>query len=363
MTPAALALILVAADLPTRPTMEPRSAADLYNVYRWYGLPLPPKSAYLNRYTYTEVLQATDGKETSYESRTRISLRFVTRPPIGTQPAQVLEGIQDGIEIRASRLQPTKPTPDCLEGMDREWHSADAWLVFSAQAYHLGWRTLAQVAFDRGKKRPASGVGFNKPEPKSDVVLAAIRSMAWDRAYDKLTDSNSDRRKLLHELRQVAQDDPEYRDGDNAELVRLLGATLSQKSSPPGTIDSEIDGLTDCSAPRYGFIKPGEAPTAYTRLVGRGFAAVTFLLRHTDDERLTRSPILEGFNRGLSIRIGRVNESCRAIITGLSDGEVLPYREVIQEGPDGRRSTTWFQEEPEAYRVKASAWLAAAENW
>lgn len=357
MIPTAVVLTLIAANLPVQPRAEPRSAAEFYNAYRWYGLPLPPMDAVLTRWVEPHIL--VDGVTGEREAESQTFLGFVVRPQVRTEPAIVWYGTEQTTEYRPSRLK-SAPPHISLEGLG--WREADRWLVFAAQAWHLGHRRLAEEALGRGRVLPSYGqYDFDVPA-NTDHVLHILRKLSWTRAYENLSDPGTDRKALLVALRRVAAEDGRFRGEGQTKLLRSLEATVNYRPATPGTTEVLIDGLTECAAPWWGRIIPGREPTAYTRLVEQGFDAIPAILAHIADERLTRTPVLEGFNRGMSIRPGTVSESCYALIEHLTDRAVVPYREVISDLPDGKRALSHVALEPAVYRAKVTTWLERARK-
>lgn len=363
MYAAAVVLALIVADLPTRPVKEPLSAAELYNAYRWYGLPLPPKDAYLTRWEETRVLYTSDGKRSWLKPERFVRIGIVIRPSTAPRPAEVLYGTSTREERRPSHLRPVKPTPDCLIDLGSEWGLAEDWLVLAAQAQHLGWHQLAEAAFRGGRILPGGGQyeGDSKADPEHCLYM--LRRLAWRQAFSGLAEPDTDRRRLHATLRTIAADDKRFRTEENSELFRALELTNRFGWSKPGSTEALIDGLTDCEIPEWrGHYRPSSPSTSYDRLVELGFDAVPALLRHLSDDRLTRSSKAEGINLAWYLRVVRMSEACRTLIDALSDGEVSPTRESILTLPDGRRLIRAHLLATDLYSAHAKLWLAEAQS-
>jgi hypothetical protein len=86
--------------------------------------------------------------------------------------------------------------------------------------------------------------------------------------------------------------EPRLDSAGNRALLKSLEAALVPGKSKPGTVERQIDDLTEvCDTDR----RHDEADPRYTRLARMGFAAVSALIEHLDDDRLTRS-VKRGFN-------------------------------------------------------------------
>src|SRR5262249_56595320 len=74
---------------------------------------------------------------------------------------------------------------------------------------------------------------------------------------------------------------------DNQALLRSLEAALLPSKATPGSIEAQIDALVGACSTNLSFFN-NEPDRYYLRLVVAGFAAVPDLIKHLDDNRLTR---------------------------------------------------------------------------
>lgn len=341
-----------AAPPPARyePDREPRTVDDLYLAYRYLGLPLPPPDATPVRWTEYRHGRRSDGTLSREEEP---QLGLVVRKRAGAEPAVVWDVWGERKEFAPSRLRPIPPTVACLDGLD--WLAED-WLSLAAWSHHLGWDEVARAAFARGRTA-APGGGYTPTAEDKDHVLLTLRTVAWKRAYEALTEPGTDRRKVRSTLRLVHDNDPRFRDPHAASLLRSLDLTLRPPRARAGTVEALIDGLTESPKGQGSLLTPSGPPDAYDRLVERGFDAVPALIAHLGDERLTRAGVLAGVNNGMWVYVGRVGTACQAILEGLSDYETRVTGEVVLPGVYQKKAAEWFER---VKRVGEERWAAGA---
>jgi hypothetical protein len=327
MIPTALALIVLSADTPTRPTREPRSAAELYNAYRWYGLPLPPKDCDPVVVLWTERrLTSQDGEQgVRFKEELVLRLGLMVSRQDSRGLAEIWWGQFVEYGVRQSRLHLVRPTPDCLRDIDS--YSLQ-FLCFAAHAYHLGWSQLASAAFERGlAEERISG------DPH---VLGSIRDFALSYAVEALGRPGADRRGPVSILAKLAQDEPRLRLPAAADFIKSHEAALRPSVAAPGSIESLIDGLTEVNEP-----SACGTDNAYSRLAGRGFDAVPDLIAHLDDNRATRHGMVPGCFGVPGTETQQVGGLCAMLLHGLAGNQLRPINEEVP-GDDAERFREWY---------------------
>ena len=139
------------------------------------------------------------------------------------------------------------------------------------------------------------------------------------------------------------------------DLLRSLDLALVPGKGQPGTTEALIDDLVDydVNTGSFGRFEPGEQ---YSRLVELGFDAVPSLLRHLDDDRLTRAR-MEMFNNFPSWNL-RVKHVVGDILEGLAAVE-------LDRGEDGKSVGGGWLRRQQGYAITpeaAQAWWEKARQ-
>jgi hypothetical protein len=111
--------------------------------------------------------------------------------------------------------------------------------------------------------------------------------MAWDYWEEELQEPGTDWAMIAGRLKALRAAGSDLYTPQNRGLLEALEAALVPSKAKPGSIEAMIDGLTEAhaSSPSRDYKQHPQ----YLRLVDRGFAAVPQLIRHLDDNRLTRA--------------------------------------------------------------------------
>jgi hypothetical protein len=308
-------------DPKTLPEPKPVALEQFYLAYRAFELPLPPKDAKFVRWTVKSVDRSEIGRP---KERVDFNWGLMFRPVAGAAPMVVWCGSDDPADVNSARLEVVDPVPDpnLLGSIPN-----DRLYAFAAQAYHLGWFRLARTAFEE----------LTTPGRILFSVSPAVflHRAVWDREYESLTRSGTDRRKALARLKDLACDDPpRERAILKATLLDPLEATLSP--SPPTTsrVESFIDGLTESTT--------ALRPTALAEL---GLDAVPALVAHVADPRLTRTRrrVLLGCGVGERDVVVTVGDVCSQLLADLTADSVYS---PVDDGPRVVREKVakWFDE-------------------
>jgi hypothetical protein len=241
---------VIAEPLPPEPKRDPTNVQELYDAYRYYGLPLPPKGSYLVQYQYKLFSTSDDGKRTLIPH---------------TKLVLVHDEASSQKYSHHKRVEPTRDAFERIHGLPvgMEFDRYDprvlsSWFIFSAQAHHLGWKDSAQWSFELGR---------------GDI--RALKETAWFYHLHTLTDPKSDRRIVLSRLlRAYNPNDSKSRDKQNKvhdDLRNSIRPDWNRNGLPEDTIDGMVQGRKTIDD-----------------LLSHGFDAVPVMIRHLTDHRMTR---------------------------------------------------------------------------
>jgi hypothetical protein len=243
---------------------------QLLEDYRAYGLPVPTKDAPLVR--------CSGG--VAYPGETQLfasGLGFLVKAGTKTELPVVLGGPHPYEflgEPSVTILDPTKATDDEIESWITDAGPRGLGLAILCKA--RGWNSLAETFFNgRPKRREAPLPG------------ATLRLDAWYYWQHELPNPRSDWPSAAPCLRLLLGTEPELNTTDNQALLRSLEAALLPSKATPGSIQAQIDALVRACSTNLSFFNK-EPDRHYLRLVEAGFAAVPDLIKHLDDNRLTR---------------------------------------------------------------------------
>jgi len=260
--------------------------------YRAYGLPQPPDDAKLVRFE-------SGGRFILNEKLMPPTyfLGFLLRPGTKDSPAILLVGTRE-IRLESHKtIEVVEPKPGLVKTVDLAyWEQAtfesNAGLAIALQCNARGWKGLAQELWASSLKQ-SSGHHFGAfYQPANLPSRTAVAYLAWAYSGNELVKPDSDRSKTATRIKALLAAEPKLNTEGNRAILKALEAALVPSTAKPGTVERLIDDLTDmCNSGR----RHDEADPRYTRVADMGFAAVPALLKHLDDDRLTRS-VKQGFN-------------------------------------------------------------------
>lgn len=251
----------------------PPDINQLLEVYRRFGLPLPPAEAPLVR-----VQVAGGGLVNGKAQPPEHALAFLVKSESDGTPVTVLLGTREQSPSYSTAATVMNPEKAALDS-DDHW-GTDLFLALQCKA--RGWDELAK----RLLKRCLEGV-----DTAPDSTLA---KEAWHYWLAELGKSGTDRARIAKFMKVVLAARPMDFEEYHKKQVERLELALVPSKAPQGSIESLIDGLVEVTRTDLGH--PPERPNPhYLNLLHRGFEAVPQLIEHLNDERLTRAR-KEGFN-------------------------------------------------------------------
>ncbi len=268
----------------TNPDPEARRRADelvvriengldqLLADYRSFGLPLPPETAPLARvedppYRAYESDNGRGRNKTPPAPPTHW-LGFVVPPTWTDRPVRVLSGTrvwEREVKQVGAPLDPQRLTSEFLEAnLPREW------LGLALQMHARGWKA-AETLFEIGSRQEQA------VRPRTE-----LRYLAWEYWEARLRDKSADYWPAAsRQMKALVADEPELDTPANRRLLHSLEAALVPSRAAPGSVESIIDDLVNA---RWNH----ESDDRFARVLDLGFEAVPALLKHLDDDRLTR---------------------------------------------------------------------------
>jgi hypothetical protein len=302
------------AQLPIAPPPRP-CLDDLVKEYRRLGLPLPPPDADFVRIDWS------GAPEPGEVVAQRFLLGFYRSPAKSGGKSRPFVGDGDVYAVCIDPRDVTiiKPTAQVLSGVEL---GSKELLFLAIHCQMRGWKEFASATYAlAGERWYQDHLGSTKKRVFSPALM--LRSQAFYLAWNGLRTQHTDRKELLRQLATLTEIEPVLRTPDNLTLIRRLELTVAPQTSKPGTTDALIDGLTDYwVAGMWDLYPKPPDEKGYWKLVELGFDAVPDLLRHIDDERLTRGQF-HVFGNGTGGDNGlRVGHLVGQILYRLSDGAI-----------------------------------------
>jgi hypothetical protein len=245
------------AEEPAKPGRVAPDMEKLMQLYRDFGLPLPPAEAPLVRVpTGWRDVQA-DGKTGSL-----VTLGFL----LNSAKAEVLCGTWKFHVRQEEQADMKTVTADGLDltGLSFKFES-DAWPslgpAVAMQCYARGDKELA-AKLVAATMDQAGGVELRTARPEAprtmhgdpgtflgyagggpEVHLAAV---AWSFWVQELMNPETDRKRALAALQQVLTVAPGLADTPRQQYLKGLAATLKPSLAAPGSMEAAIDALVEC---------------------------------------------------------------------------------------------------------------------
>jgi hypothetical protein len=289
-----------------RPVFPPDFPA-LLKEYKELGLPLPPKGARLVAFASSH-----RGRPDAPPYRVYYWYFLDPRYPQFLQPALQC-GLLTRFAVDAPFISPAIDSsgwklPDRNEYLstvagDQEPYNVvrhlPNWCALAIQVYHAGypilawqiWREHEGADYARGQHSVFS-IDRERSRPRS-----MLHALAWIEAAQRLTDTDSDRRLLARRLWEICRRDPSLLTRERRAFMASLDQTIRRPPPRMKTMQTLIDRLRDYQAPVDTWLEPWERdrfepwqPHPLLRpILLRAFAEMPTIIRHLDDQRLTRT--------------------------------------------------------------------------
>lgn len=286
----ALVLVLLA------PARGRAAAADpldrLLAEYRAYGLPLPPATA--------KLVLVDSGWSTSVGGRQVRLLQVGFLAGTGPTPPPLLLGTTRQPPPRGRPLKVIPPDPGRVPwqrlraGHQPRHFELNAALAAAIQCKALGHHALARrlLTFALGKTCGHHFSAFF--QPAGLTADKALAHLVWAHLGNELTRPGSDRKRIAAQIKRLLAAHSFLDSKKTRPLMRSLRAALRRGRGKPGSVAAQIDALVE-AANQPAVAGQARHPPQRQRLLLLGFSAVPELIRHLDDERLTRF-VYQGFN-------------------------------------------------------------------
>ncbi len=274
--------------------VDHRLPMELVKRFGEYGLPLPPKNAQLVQ------LHARMNKITT-ENGEKYNLAFRYVDPegndvvaIGTELESVSNIAKIGITIREFELTSALD----IRNLRVQWKNipfeVNAGFATAIQCEYLGLHSLGEQLLNTSIRAEAGhprSLFFQAANVRAQTMLARV---AWAHWANELVRPGTNRTDIARRMEALISQEPSLQSPSANEFLRLVRATSSRTDASSDSIERAIDALIDMSNQ----IRPdGEMSIdpRYLKVVELGFDAVPQLIRHLDDDRLSRCITL-GFN-------------------------------------------------------------------
>lgn len=342
-------VLVVCACASAQPASAPAprpTLAHLTQEYQRYGLPLLPPKVQLvrvNRDRYTE-----HHREEPIPDR--LTLMFRVPPAKPGERVQYVEIGFDGVGYRdldyvePAAVEDAKPTREAVQGIEIERFLAGEWLTLAIQAKVRGWDDFATACYDRARE------AFGTRE-EYQSVQAELRHIAWMFWADRLRQRGTDRAEVLRRLDAIRAESKDFQTPRTDQFLAQVKLTLAPRTAKPGSVEALIDELTEyCSDP---FESKPRDEASYWKLAEMGFDAVPALIKHVNDNRLTR-----GSWQGFQIQANgplTVGHLCSRLLYDLSARSIGGgYWEKRGDRLKPDEARKWFEK---AQKVGEEKWL------
>jgi hypothetical protein len=282
--------------------------SELLKEYESLGLPLPPKTAKL-------VLFKDGGN-----SKEQLAIEF--------KPGTILlRGLIERKAIWVPQIREIAPDIKAIEGL---YISEQEAVVLAIQCQSMGWDGLAKKLLEQSQK------------DAKITPLKHLLNSAWYYWEDQITHPTADRGLVAKRLKELMARDADLDTEKNRWLLERLELAVVPSNAKPGSIEALIDDLvnyhTDSAT-----IFPRKPGVEYQRLAAFGFDAVSALIEHLDDQRLTRAK-MTGFNNFRSWNL-RVCDVVGDLVERLADEELRGNWLTRQQGYMVKKSAAqeWWE--------------------
>jgi hypothetical protein len=319
------ALLFVAARLMSPPSFKQEltdpELIKLVELYKKYDLPLPPEDA--------ELILIDDGPRginSWIEAGGRYSLPALQfgkganrQYLVGTHRRSTPDGSTSAEPARETR--PALPEARTVyEGLfsdtDNSLFFEESLLAHAAQMAYLGYQDYAKACLARNWFLRGAGLG----QPKDSSLEARMAYLALIHHFNECLVPGSDRKEHLNAIKSIAAGglviDP---GGPRGEMIHALAKTAIGAKSKVGTIEYEIDQLTELTN-FTGYLRKGYDVAAIRNIRRSGIAALPALIDHIDDRRFTRTSDLLRFDASPAIL--RVGDICQSLIRDITEQQV-----------------------------------------
>jgi hypothetical protein len=292
-------------------------SADLLDTllhdYKSYGLPLPPKDAFLAqlpdpRVSYTNWVRHQD-----------MHVVLVVKKPtpkeqgtywLGCAPGWMWHGIElRPVPARRASLDNTVPLP-----MDFHRRAFPTYpdLALAIQCHALGWKEVAEAFLERSCMWP------HQTRP-------ALAELAWNYYCNRFVRATTERKAIVEHMKRILAGSRDLATEDNRNILRDMEQTLVEVKVLPGSLEAAVEALLDLEADWVSWAGGGfyddhndaERSPLYRKLRDEGLRAVSILLRHREDFRLTRS--LESRRDGGYVWHIRIADVVAQLLNALAD--------------------------------------------
>lgn len=280
----------------------------LLEIYREFGMPLPPDEAPLVQMTWGVVNRRPAPR------RSGIILGFLLKAANSDSLDDALIGVlQLSKESEFERVNPTlvKAEDVEIESLKCDVHGAffptNTALPTAIQCYARGELNLAQVLKEKARETRIAGGPSHmrsngpwipvpvrlfyeyRPEHNDETMLAGA---AWTYWINSLVRRESDRSIAAGNMRRILTEYPELKHEGRECFLEALEAALVPSAAEPGSVRADIDALVHCEMENCDWGDLAEMDGPFRKVLFRGFEAVPLLIEHLNDPRLTRSVVL-----------------------------------------------------------------------
>ena len=245
--------------------------------YRAFGLPLPPINASIVRFQKEPPKHigtvSIDGEINNFTIEATSGLGFLLETADKKRRAKLLHGtalLRRDSDLVGPMIAPQPLTAKHLEQFQTSPEEA---LALALQMHALGW-PVAEIVFEQVFKKHAENT------PKT-----ALRLLAWDYWNARLVDDEADYwPAAFPQMKSLLKQEQALDNHENRGILKSLEASLIPSKAVPGSMESLIDGLMDIRVCNFSNVVDDRCGC----ILDIGFEAVPILLKHLDDNRLTR---------------------------------------------------------------------------
>jgi hypothetical protein len=271
--------------------------ATLFDDYKAYGLPLPPKDATL------AILPSPSVSVTNGVRQQDMHLVLLVKPATAKDSAVYWVGCEKGPEWHGIELRPVPPQRASLDNTvplppDFRTRGFPTYpdLALAIQCRALGWNELAGTLRERSRDKPRPR-HFERVRPRPADDRKALAELAWNYYCNQFTRLKTDRKTVVDQMKKLFATPFGLDTKARRDIIEDMEKTLIAVKTAPNSIEADIEGLLDFEDLHGTWLGTGwqdlrnysDWNPHYKNLRDRGILAAPLLMEHLHDYRLTRT--------------------------------------------------------------------------
>jgi hypothetical protein len=326
--------------------------ATLFDDYKAYGLPLPPKDATL------AVLPSPSVSVTNGVRQQDMHLVLLVKPATAKDAAVYWVGCEKGPDWHGIELRPVPPQRASLDNtvpLPPDFRSRgfptypDVALAIQCRA--LGWKELAGALLERSREKPRPS-HFERARPRPADDRKALAELAWNYCCNRFTGPETDRKAVVRQMKKLLATPFGLDTKAHRNIIEDMEKTLIAVKAAPNSVEADTEGLLELTDVEGTWLGTGwdvrnysDWNPHYKKLRDRGILAAPLLIEHLHDYRLTRTMATKN-DKSYTWHI-RIADVVAQLLNGLaSEPFAFDFLESAGRGVslDGAHVRAWWKE-------------------